>query len=90
MAFGTGWEINESDQFGESYNRHISGEPRLEDLIEGFVWALRDDPTGGPVRHHVSGTLWYAVLIGPPPYYVFFEVDNQSSRVTLEFVAPTP
>ena len=90
MAIGSGWEITESDQFLESYEQNIAGNERLEDLIEGFVWGLRIDWTSGPVRTNVLGTFWFVVLIGPPPFYVFFDVDEESRTITLDFVAPTP
>ena len=90
MAFGSGWEISESDQFLESYERHIAGNEMLEDLIEGFVWGLRADWTSGPVRRNVVGSFWFVSLIGPPPYYVFFDVDDDRRTITLDFITPTP
>lgn len=90
MALGTGWDVSESEQFWESYEQHISGDQRLEDLIEGFVWALRIDWTSGPVRTNVLGPFWFVVLIGPPPFYVFFEVNEERRLITLDFVTPTP
>ena len=90
MALGTGWEITESEQFWESYERNIAGNQRFEDLIEGFVWGMRIDWTSGPVRRNVLANFWFVVLIGPPPFYVFFEVDEERQRITLEFVTPTP
>lgn len=90
MAYGSGWEVTESDQFWESYEEHIAGDQRLEDLIEGFVWALRADSASGPVRRNVLGNFWFTVLIGPPPFFVFFDVDEVNQRVTLDFVVPFP
>ncbi len=90
MALGSGWEIAESEQFFDSYEEHIAGDELLEDLIEGFVWGLRIDWTSGPVRKQVVGSFWFVVLIGPPPFYVFFDVDEGRRVITLDFVTPTP
>ena len=90
MALGTGWEITESEQFWESYERNIAGSQRHEELIEGFVWGLHIDWTSGPVRRNVLANFWFVVLIGPPPFYIFFEIDEERQQITLEFVTPTP
>jgi len=55
LAYGSGWEIEESDRYLSNYEEHIAGSPTVEDMIEGFIWALRADPTAGPVRKHVVG-----------------------------------
>ncbi len=90
MAYGSGWEVSESAQFWESYEEHIAGDERLEDLIESFVWALRADSNAGPYRTNIVSTFWFTILIGPPPFFLFFDVDEINQVITLEFVTPTP
>ena len=44
MAFGTGWELVESEQYSASYDKHVAGDEWLEDMVEGLYWALLIDP----------------------------------------------
>ena len=55
-------------------------------MIEAFVWGLQGDPTAGPVRHHVIADFWYAVFVGPPSLWLFFDIDEDSRKITLDFI----
>lgn len=98
MAFGTGWELVESEQYSASYDKHVAGDEWLEDMVEGLYWALLIDPINSSFSRdlpetgarNLLGTFWYAVLPGPPQLLVFYEVREVDRQILLDFVTPDP
>ena len=90
MPYGSGWDIVESEEFLKDVEEHIGSDEDLEWMLEDFLWLLRGDPVDVPLRRHLTGSFWYSVLIGPPPFLVFFTVEDDDKRITLEILTPSP
>ena len=89
MAYGAGWQIEESERYRSSYEAHIAGNAELEDLFEIFYWAFLEDPLDPLLlTMPVSGTFRFAKVPGPPAFLVFYEIDPAQQLIMLDFLTP--
>ena len=84
MALGSGWALDETEDYGERYDELVRGDLWLEDQIEVLYIGLLRGPTGPPFASQILGEYWYAVLPGPPQLLVFYTVDEDTQLVMLE------
>ncbi len=84
MALGSGWSLDETEDYGARYDEVVRGDLWLEDQIEVLYIGLLRGPTGPPFASPILGDYWYAVLPGPPQLMVFYTVDEEAQVIVLQ------
>lgn len=84
MALGSGWSLDETEEYASQYDELIRDDLWLEDQVEVLYVGLLRGPTGPPFASQILGEYWYAVLPGPPQLMVFYAVDEDAHVLTLE------
>ena len=84
MALGSGWTLDETEDYGARYDELVRGDSWLEDQIEILYIGLLRGPTGPAFASKILGEYWYAILPGPPQLVLFYSVDEEAQIIMLE------
>lgn len=84
MALGSGWTLDETEEYGTRYDEIVRGDLWLEDQVEVLYMGLLRGPSGPAFASRILAEYWYAVLPGPPQLMVFYTVNDHAQIVMLE------
>ena len=90
MPPGGHYEVVQSDEYRFRYDELADGNARLVSAHEGLVQWLERSPTTFPVSVQIHADYWLARIYGPPWVSVFYTIDDERRRVTLNGMTPWP
>ena len=87
--FEEGYEVVESRQFSESVRTILRSVELWDEVRWALDWGLNRDPLNRQLRDQIKGKVGIAVLVAPPTFAVFFEVNEEERIVTYTGLAVT-
>ena len=90
MAYGQGWEVHVSEEFQSQLDAKAKDLPRLDEQIEGLIFAAYGGPEAIWPQQHMVANLWCTRIFSPVPVLIFYELTEDMRRIEFVIITEAP